>query len=256
MKVGRPERAQDKIIARQVWYAAPKSERTIRSVAAKCKLVGHDIAVSNIARWSRDWRVNQEPPPEPPKPSDMQVMQDTLLPPREPGQLDMSDIPASLRDALDPRLVPMFRSEKLDEVQGALVKIAVAIGNRAEDIADALLDPESDIETVATDDGQSTTKTTKKGQIPAAAAGVLSGIAEAMKTIMAAKAIVSMADRNYAEGAMLRGAGQKHLAEARAIFEDGRAGRAKQIDGSLPAPDADAESDARDALRGMAKKTL
>ena len=256
--------ANRKVIARQIWNALPVHERSVRSAEAKAAELGYEISKSNFGRWSKEWdRPAPDAPPKPPNPAlalqtparaEVEVLGKAMVIPESglSDDVDLGDIPSSLLDALDPRLTPLVQTARLDKVEQALTDFAVAVALKSDEIVECLLDPESETENTTAADGAATTRTIRKGQIPTAAAAILGRIAEAMKTIMAARTMASIAHRNYAEGDMLMGQGRKADAKARVIFDEGRADRAREIGGEVV--DADDAQDALDALRSKAKK--
>jgi hypothetical protein len=231
---GRPADAQIKELARQAWYGLPLAKRSIRAVHKAVPLA----SLSSIQRWAKDWRENPdaeilppEPAPVPPKPPrpDLDIGMQAMPQPEPEDEADLSSLPMAMQEALDPRLRPIARLENIEQGEGALCKMLLAFAKRADEIVTKAMESED----------------------PNAPSNAVHRLTVAMQIMIASKVQVSVAHRNFSEGDMLGGTANKFNAEARRLYEDGRANRAKEIDGQ----DVSGEdsSFALAALRGRAE---
>lgn len=235
MPAARPD-AQE--IARQAWFALPIQERSAEAVRKKLKGVLEPVpAKGSINRWAAEWRKVVE------------KTADVLLPPPNGVVVqDLSSIPQALQEVLSPRLLHIGRGEGLDKVEDAIIKLADAIASKAPEIAQMLLDTESETEEVSKgDDGELTRKRVEKGKVARAAVSALGQLASAMQTVTASKTMLSLAHKNFGEG-------DYAMAQAQATLETGRAERARDITPGGNGPSSNngltAEQEAMATLRG------
>lgn len=225
-----------KELCRLAWFSiSPPENRSAEKVRAILAQTGWRKIPSkgSITRWMPEWKATVE------------TTADRMLPVVKGAiPTDLSDVPQALQDALGLRLLYVARGEGLDKVEDAIIQLSGAIASKAPQIAEMLLDTESETAEVTTSDETVTKKVVEKGKVARAAVSALTQLASAMQTITASRVMVSLAHRNFAEG-------DKLDAEATAIIETGRADNAKVIS---PAGGGhtgqSAEAEARAALEG------
>lgn len=231
-----------KDLAKAAWIALRPRERSANGIIAALKHQGVSPLPSkgSVNRWKKEWESSVKDTAE--------VLLPSLKTVGDPPPKALADIPQALQDALSPRLLYVAQGEGLEKVENAVVKLADAIASKAPEIAEMLLDTETETETVTTggDAGGETTKTVEKAKVARSAVTALTQLAAAMQTITAARSMVSLAHRNYSEGDLFG-------AQAQAVLESGRAERAKEINGKhKPSGGLSAEDEARAALEGTA----
>lgn len=222
-------------LARLAWANLPADQRSAENVRAALAKHGVEKPPSkgSINRWVKEWSAAVGQTAE------------ILLPQTQmAAPADVSDVPKALLDVLTPRLLYIAQGKGLERVENAVTMMADAIAAKAPQLAEMLLDTETELETVSKEDGTETNKRVEKAKVARSAVTALTQLAGAMQTITAARTMVSLAHRNYGEGDQL-------MAQAHAILESGRAERAKQINGRpATAGGLSAEDEARAALEG------
>ena len=155
-------------------------------------------------------------------------------PPRAVPVLDkraVQAIPQELLDAVGHRMLIIAKGEGLDAVERNIVKMANAIGERADKIAEALLQSRSEKKETKAGDGGVTESTVAEAAADAAQRAVLSlqTMAAAMGMITDSRVKWSEGFRNYAEGDRLSGEGAKFHAEAETVRQTNAADGARDV---------------------------
>lgn len=225
-------------LARHAYFALPPEKRTSKNVMKALEGVLDPIpSKGTINRWAVDWR--KEP--------DKIVATMLPPPPLDAKPEDLDDIPEAIRQALAPRLLYVGQGKGLEKVEDAVCKLAQAIGEKAPQIAEMLLDTETETEETATAEGGATSKkTVEKAKVARSAVSALSQLAQAMQIVVASRAMVSTAHRNYSEGDL-------YAAQAQQLNDAARAELARDITpgGRSVSPNGlSAQAEAMAALRG------
>lgn len=238
-------------IGRAIWTRLPKKERTARKMVKKFAEVGVQISKSTTAKWMAEWQ----------KEAPVRVTAQVLL--TAPVETEPSaesvvvsetidNLPQALRDALDPRVSLINRVAGLDAVEAATVKVAEAIGSKAPQLAELLLDSENETVDVTTaEGGVVSTRRVQKAQVAKSAVQALSVLATTLRDLAQARAVISQAHKTFSEGDMLGALSRKQDAKARAIFDEGRADRATEITPIHTTPED--EADALASLQAQAQ---
>lgn len=234
----------DHALVCEVWNAIPEAYRTYDEVKTRLGRLGFKCFKATFYRWRRAGFNATMPPLDPGK---------TVTLNREA----LTGIPPELVDALGLRMLIIAKGEGLDRVEDAIVKVATAIAQKAEQIATQLLEPRGDSETVTKGlDGEMIESKAVSAAADAAQRAVtsLATLTDAMHRIVASRVMFSLAHRNYAEGDRLSGEGKKYQAEAATISNAARADSAKTVEGEYQTVDAEYEDDAVTAMRDLEKR--
>jgi hypothetical protein len=150
----------------------------------------------------------------------------------------LKGIPDDLIEALGLRMMIVAKGEGLDRVEDAIVRVVAAISGKADAIAEQLLA------------GEEAAGAAKN------AVSALAECAEAMHRVTAARTLISVGYRNFAEGDRLAGEGEKYRAEAETTRNAARADNAKVINPGAGQgyEDTDADDEALSALRDVEGK--
>lgn len=251
---GKQDANRDLVIAqaRAIWFdwKDAKRRRSYQAVADKLfELHGHRVQKSTIERWAKDKRWIDG--------TSAQV----LVPQATAAEKALFDnLPEELRKALDPRLGILARTKGLDAIEDMIVKFTEALGDKAAEVAGLVLDPEGEKSETTKSETAETTTRTQKAKAAMMVGTLTTQFASAMQMVQAARSMPSLAHRNFAEGDMLAGQGDKargegKLAEAEAhnIIEGGRPNRAKDVGGEIIDQGAD-ETGALEALTAQARE--
>lgn len=250
------EDASVRDLAKQVWDGLPPKQRSVRRIVEELAKVNVHVGKSTISRWAGTWSRTAEAT----KP--IEITAKAMLPAQPQGPVNpalLEGVPQALQDALGLRALHTIGGAGLDRVENCVIMLVNAIAAQADNIAKQILEPEAETETTTGMEGGGTsTKKIEKAKAARAAIAAVSQLAGAMQTVTASRVLASVSHRNFAEGDMLMAQGRKADAEAQSTFDEGRAGRAKEIDqtgdGAMQAfDDADgtAEDEAVSALRDV-----
>ncbi len=211
-------------LAVRAFDALPEERRTIKEVNAKLFDMGFaPVSKSTLYRWRGEVAHG---------------------PKRIPATLPAVDrealkgIPDDLIEALGLRMMIVAKGEGLDRVEDAIVRVVNAISNKAEAIAEQILTGE---------DAANAAKS---------AVTALAECAEAMHRVTAARTLISVGYRNFAEGDRLAGESEKYRAEAETTRNAARADNAKVINPASVGgfDDTGADDEALEALRDVEGK--
>lgn len=221
-------------LARQAWYGLPPQKRTAENVRKVLRRGGIENPPSkgSINRWAIGWKKAVERTVEvllPAQPQRQPQAMPMARPAPEPIDT-LDDVPDVLQDILSPRLLHMAKGQGLDRVEHAVMLLSDAIASKAPQIAEMLLETETETEsTVKGEDGAETTKRTEKAKVARSAVTALTQLAQAMHTVASARSMVSVAHANFSQGDL-------YGAQARVMLDTGRADRAKDITGKVVSP--------------------
>lgn len=233
---------EPKELAREAWFGLPPEKRTANNVIKAMKARGLAApSKGSINRYAAEWKTEVE------KTAEVFLPSQPIPRPAQESDDEQDGITRVLQDVLSPRLLKIAEGKGLDRVEDAVIKLADAIGSQAPKIAEMLLDTETETETVTAggEAGSETTKKTEKARVARSAVTALTQLAQALHTVTAARSMVANAHLSFSQG-------DRFAAEANAIFEGGRADRAKEINpkgAQRPTGGLSAEEEAFAALR-------
>lgn len=239
--------------AKAVWFETAPKKRTAANLKVFLMARGIDLSKSTLDRWTKDWR--KAPAGESaPVPRIVKALGIVEKPKKPEPPADMAEIPQVLQDVLSPRLLELSDKKGLDRVVDVVRKVSDAIGDKAKEIVEAMLDTESETETVTGADGQEKTrKVIQKGQVARTAVAAIRELAGAMHTVASSRALQAAAHRDFGQGDLALAMAEKARAEAAEIEQRNRGAGARTINAEPDAPGQDDEAAALEAIRAEAK---
>lgn len=240
----------------EVWNAMPPVQRHLAGLNTRLTELGYSrISRATMYRWLKDNKLPEIPDGIVAQAAKVVAPAPTPLTVGKP--IDLEGIPEPLIEALGLRVLVIAKGHGLDRVEDAVVKVSMAIAGKAEEIAAALLETESESETV--EKGGETVKSTRRADAASAAmnaVNALSKLADAMHRITASRVLWSVGHRNFAESDRLSGEGEKYRAEAETTRLAARADNARTInqptvEGAAQGFDPDADDEALTAMRDV-----
>jgi hypothetical protein len=166
-----------KVLARTVWESLPEGKRGARRVSALLAKDGIKVPPSSVDRWIKEW--TGSPKQWKSAGSAAAAVVEKIPPKKVEPPADLQQVPSELRNILPAHIMRMAKGQGLDRVENAIGIIA----KKLEDQAATLVEDQEKFDTAI------------KG---------LAVFAGALQTIAQARAVVSIAHRNFAEGDRLR----------------------------------------------------
>lgn len=233
-------------LALDTWAGLPRKQRNFARLNSTLAELGYEaVNKSTFYRWLKV-------PPEKraaQRAAQKAIARAAVVPvPIEPQEaVDLNGVPEELIEAFGLRVLLVAKGSKAhDLAEAAIVSMIEAIAAKADDIAEQLLMPETEV----VDDNGSKTITRSAGAAKGAVE-TMAQLVDALHRVTASRTLPSLAHRNFSEGDRLIGEAKKFLAEADTIANAGRSDNAKTIDqpGTGSGDNAEYEAEALAAIQ-------